>query len=153
MALIDIDAVEWWTYDLVREALIEAMALWHRSPGDGRWPFATDGPWHLMSRDLQADYDARGGFDSSSAVELRPLPLSRAEVDWRDRVSHWILLVPDPSDRRLLSVCLDFHARGYQRLPWARIMRRLRLFRGKDGVRRRYRAALGAIASSLNKLN
>jgi hypothetical protein len=151
VALMDIDAVDWWTFDLVREALVEATVLWRRSPGEGRWPFASDGPWHLMSRDVQAgDYDARGGFDSSSDVAVRPLPLSREEVDRRDAVSEWMMMVPAAADRRLLAVCLEFHARGYTQLPWAKIMRWMGVRRGKDGLQKRYRAALRAIAEGLN---
>jgi hypothetical protein len=151
MALMDIDAVDWWSFDLVREALVEAAVLWRRSPGDGRWPFASDGPWHLMSRDVQAgDYDARGGFDTSSDVAVRPMPLSRAEVEQRNRVSEWVLMVPAPDDRRLLALCLEFHSRGYTQLPWGRIMGRMGVRRGKDGLQKRYRAALRAIAEALN---
>jgi hypothetical protein len=151
MALMDIDAVEWWSFDLVREALVDAMALWRRSPGEGRWPFASDGPWHLMSRDAQAgDYDARGGFDTSSDVALRPLPLSREEVDWRDAVTEWLALVPAAADRRLLAICLDHHARGWTQLPWGRVMHAFGVTRGKDGLQKRYRLALRAIAERLN---
>lgn len=150
MALMDIEAVEWWTFDLVREALIEAAVLWRRSPGSGRWPFASDGPWHLMSRDAQSDYDARGGFDTSSDVALRPLPLARVEVDQRNRISEWVLLVPEADDRRLLGVCLEFHARGYTQLPWAKVMGKIGVRRGKDGLQKRYRRALSVIAEALN---
>lgn len=152
MALMDIDAVDWWTFDLVREALVEAAMLWRRSPGSGRWPFASDGPWHLMSRDVNAgDYDARGGFDTSSDVAVRPLPLSRAEVDQRDRVTEWLMLLRSEEDRRLLAICLDHHARGWKQLPWVdRIMPMLGMRRGKDGLAKRYRAALRAIAEALN---
>jgi hypothetical protein len=149
MALMDIDAVEWWTFDLVREALVEATVLWRRSPGDGRWPFASDGPWHLMSGEA-GDYDARGGFDTSSDVAVRPMPLSREEVDQRDMVSEWVMLVPAAADRQLLALCLEFHARGYTQLPWAKIMHRMGVSRGKDGIAKRYRAALRAIAVGLN---
>lgn len=150
MALMDIEAVDWWTFALVREALVEATVLWQRSPGGGRWPFASDGPWHLMSRDAQSDYDARGGFDTSSDVALRPLPLTREEVARRDTVSEWMMLVPAAADRRLLAVCLHFHALGYAQLPWSRIMAWMGVKRGKDGLQKRYRLALRAIAEGLN---
>ena len=151
MALMDIDGVDWWTFDLVREALVEASVLWRRSPGGGHWPFASDGPWHLMSRDANAgDYDARGGFDTSSDVSVRPLPLSREEVDRRDAVSEWMMLIPAAADRRLLAVCLIFHAQGYTQLPWAKIMPFMGVTLGKDGLAKRYRAALRAIAEGLN---
>ncbi len=145
---MDIDAVEWWSFDLVREALVETTVLWRRSPGGGRWPFAADGPWHLMSRDVQSDYDARGG--DLSEVALRPLPLSREEVARRDMVSEWLMLIPAAADRRLLATCLEFHARGYEQLPWSRIMPMMGLSRGKDGLQKRYRASLRAIAEGLN---
>lgn len=151
MVLMDIEAVDWWTFDLVREALVEVTVLWRRSPGGGRWPFAADGPWHLMSRDAQAgDYDARGGFETSSDVAVRPLPLTREEVERRDAVSEWLMLVPAAADRRLLAVCLEFHARGYTQLPWSKIMRFMGVQRGKDGLAKRYRAGLRAIAEGLN---
>jgi hypothetical protein len=41
---------DFWTFDAVKERLVEAMRLWWRSPGEGRWPFASDAPWHLMTR-------------------------------------------------------------------------------------------------------
>lgn len=151
MALMDIDAVEWWTFDLVREALVETIVLWRRSPGQGRWPFASDGPWHLMSREAEkGDYDARGGLDVSTEPALRPLPLSRDEVARRDAVSEWLMMVPAAADRRLLGICLNFHARGYEQLPWARVMRVFGVSRGKDGLQKRYRSALRAIAERLN---
>lgn len=151
MALMDIDAVDWWTFDLVREALVETAVLWRRSPGGGRWPFASDGPWHLMSRDAQAgDYDARGGFDTSSDVAVRPLPLGQDEVARRDVVSEWIRIVPTEADRRLLGVCIEFYARGYRQLPWGRIKRHMGLERGQAGLRKRFERAVGAIAESLN---
>lgn len=151
MALIDVDAVEWWTFDLVRDVLVETAGLWARSPGVGRSPFATDGPWALMLREAAAgDYDARGGFDGSSAVSLRPLPLSREDVERRDRVSEWVLLVPDPFDRRLMAACLAWYARGYKALPWRRIMRQLGVERGQEGLKKRWRKAVSAIAVALN---
>lgn len=149
MALMDIDAVEWWTFDLVREALVETAVLWRRSPGGGRWPFASDGPWHLMSREA-FDYDARGGFDTSSDVALRPLPLDQDEVAWRDLVSEWIMIVPAADDRRLLALCLDFYARGYRQLPWRRIKRAMGIAHGEAGLRKRFERAVGAIAQGLN---
>lgn len=149
MAMMDIDAVEWWTFDLVREALVEAVELWQRSPRAGHAPMRSCWPVDLMVGE-GGDYDARGGLDSAVEVVPRPLPLSRAEVDQRDRVSGWLMLVPAEADRRLLGVCLSFHARGYTALPWSRIMLALGVSRGKDGLAKRYRAALRAIAEGLN---
>lgn len=149
MALMDIDAVEWWTFELVREALVEATALWRRSPRAGHAPMRSCWPVDLMIGE-QWDYDARGGLDSAVEVAPRPLPLSRAEVDQRDRVTEWMMLVPAATDRRLLAACLAFHAQGYIQLPWAKIMRVMGVTRGKDGLAKRYRAALRSIAEGLN---
>lgn len=144
-------AVVWWTFDLVREALVDAMRLWHRSPGEGRWPFASDGPWHLMTRDLHAgDYDARGGFDGSSDVALHPLPLTREEVARRDAISEWLQFVPATDDRILVSLCCHYYARGYRQLPWGKIKRRMKVERGKGGLRKRFERAIGVIATDLN---
>lgn len=151
MALMDFDTVEWWSFDLVREALLEAAALWGRSPGDGRWPFAADGPWHLMSRDASAgDYDARGGFDTSSDVAVRPLPLGREEVARRDAVSEWLGHVADPFDRRLIAAACGWYARGYAQVPWRRVKRQMGVDRGEAGLRKRFERAVGAIAMALN---
>lgn len=150
-AVIDLDTVTWWTFDLVREALIEAMLLWRRSPGGGRWPFASDGPWHLMTREqLAGDYDARGGFDGSSEVSLRPLPLTREEVARMNRIGEWHLFVPDEFDRRLIGKCLAWYAKGYQQLPWRKIRGQMGVDRGEFGLRKRFERAIGAIAVALN---
>lgn len=151
MALMDIDAVEWWTFDLVREALVEAAELWRRTPGEGRWPFAADGPYHLMSRDGAAgDYDARGGFGSSSDVTVRPLPLGTEECDRRDVVSEWLRFINKDEDRRLVGICCVHYATGRKQLPWDRIMREMGVNHGKDGLRKRFDRAIGAIAEGLN---
>src|SRR4051794_25298419 len=42
--------IAFWTFEAVQERLVEAMRLWWRSPGGGRWPFAGDAPWQLMTR-------------------------------------------------------------------------------------------------------
>jgi len=151
VVLADLAEVTWWTFDLVRGQLVEAMRLWHRSPGGGRWPFASDGPWHLMTREQMAgDYDARGGFDGSSDVRLRPLPLTREEVARRDAVSEWLRFVPAARDRTLLVLCCHYYARGHRCLPWSRIRRRMMVKRGEGGLRKRFERAVFAIAKALN---
>lgn len=149
--MIDLDAVDWWSFDLVREAMTEAVALWRRSPGEGRSPYATDGPWHLMQREVGAgDYDARGGFDVSSDVALRPLPLGRAEVAQRDRVSEWLVHIGKPEDRRLVVLACQYYAAGYQQVPWRKIKHRLGVPRGEFGLRKRFERAMLAVVEALN---
>jgi hypothetical protein len=149
--VMDLDAVDWWSFSLVRDALADALALWRRSPGDGRSPYSTDGPWHLMLREVAAgDYDARGGFLTSSDVDLRPLPLSREEVAFRDRVSDWLGHVAKAEDRKLIVVACGYYAIGYQQVPWRRIKHVLAIPRGEAGLRKRFERAIAAIAVTLN---
>lgn len=149
--MIDLDEVSSWTFALVRDALADAMALWRRSPGEARTPYASDGPWHLMLREMEAgDYDARGGFETSSDVVLRPLPLGREEVAYRDRVSEWLVHVTKPEDRRLLAIACGYYAAGYQQVPWRKIKHALAIPRGEAGLRKRFERAIAAIAGALN---
>jgi len=141
----------WWTFEAVRDALVDAAALWARSPGGGRWPFASDGPWHLMTRERSAgDYDARGGDGVSSDVPLKPLPLSCEEVARRDAVSEWLRAIEKPEDRRLVIMACDYLARGYSRVPWGKIKRRMGVAFGKDGLRRRHDRAISEVSKALN---
>jgi hypothetical protein len=149
--MIELDEVEWWSFDLVREALTVASGLWWRTPGEARRAFATDGPWHLMQRELAAgDYDARGGFDQSSDEALRPLPLGREEVAFRDRVSEWLGLIEQPDDRVLVILAAGYYARGYRQVPWRKVKHRLRVPRGEAGLRKRFERAVRAVAEALN---
>lgn len=140
-----------WTFAAVRDALVETVVLWRRSPGDGVWPFASDGPWHLMVREIaKGDYDARGGDGTSSDVTLRPLPLTREEVAVRDRRSAWLLHIPAADDRRLVIAVCGALASGYTRPPWAKLKRRFGIRLGQGGLERRYSKAITAICECLN---
>lgn len=145
-----------WTYDLVEERLVEAAALWRRSPGDGKWPFAADAPWHQMKRINETKdgflfHDARGCDLTSSDVPLRPLPPTREEIGRRDEASAWLERYLDREiDRRVIALALDAKAYGH-RPDWAWIMRRVGIERGRDGVRMRYERAVGRITKALTK--
>ena len=139
------------TFDLVREAMVEAMALWRRTPGGGCYPFAKDAPWNLMTREDRAgDYDARGTDGASSDVPLRPLPLTRAEVADRDRVSEWLQFIDREGDRVLVNCAHWYLAQGESRVPWKRIRLELGLPIGEGGLARRYSRALFAVCKRLN---
>lgn len=145
------EQAEWWTFDMVREAMVDAVHLWRRSPGHGASPFATDGPWQLMTRENRAgDYDAAGGLDQKVDVVPRPLPLSCDEVATRDRVSEWLGLIAKPDDRKLVVAALGYLARGHAQVPWRRIKHEMRIPFGEHGLRKRFDRAIGAIAQSLN---
>lgn len=140
-----------WTFDLVRDALAETISLWARSPGGGVSPFATDGPWKLMVRDIMAgDYDARGGDGTSSDVALRPLPLTRDQVARRDAQSEWLSFIDKPEDRRLVVAAVAYLAKGHARVPWRRIKHRLGIPFGEHGLRKRFERAISAICQALN---
>lgn len=134
---------QFWTFELVQERLIEAMLLWRRSPGGGAWPFASDGPWHLIRKEW-SDWDAR------DPKPLRSLPLTRDEVRQRDETSQWMALVGE-RDRPLVVLAITWKARGYSQIPWKRMLRPLGLKFGADGLRMRYGRAIRAIAVELER--
>lgn len=150
---VDLEQAErvWWTFELVRDSLVEAADLWRRSPGGVGAAWASDGPWRQMLREeSKGDYDARGGDGSSSDVPLRPLPLNAAEVTKRDRISEWLLLVERVEDRKLVVLAIGQLAHGRARVSWRRLKRQTGVPFGEDGLRRRFERAIGAIAVALN---
>jgi hypothetical protein len=131
-----------WTFDMVEERLVEAMHLWRRSPGGGSWPFASDGPWHLVKAELY-------GPDVDKDAPLRPLPLRMAEVEERDQVSAWLLWVGD-RDRRLVVLAVSALAKGHKQVPWMELRRPMGVALGADGLRMRYGRAIQTICNRLN---
>lgn len=132
----------------VEAALVDAWRLWRRSPGGGRWPFASDGPWHLITREGRAgDWDARGV--DGEAPPPRETGLSIDEVARRGRVSGWLALVPE-ADRRLVTAVVEQLGRGATRPDWmalrAVFRNRQGAAYGAEGLRMRYRRALKAMA-------
>ncbi len=134
--------------------------LWRRSPGGGRWPFAGDGPWHLIRPEIG---DVKGDWsetlihtDAGKELRVRKVesraprsPLDRAEVGERDRVTAWLQLLPDELDRKIVwaGTELVFQERGRE---WKAIGRALGIGCGPDAVARRYRRGLAAIVCRLN---
>ena len=145
------DEPEFWTWDMVRDALVETAQLWRRSPGMGGSPFATDAPFHLMTREEhRGDWDARGLGGKSSDVPIRPSPLDCAEVDRRDRVSRWLGLIKDVADRRLVVMAIDQLASGRRNISWRKIRKRLGIPHGEFGLRKRFERAITEIVEALN---
>lgn len=134
-----------WTFDMVEERLVETVHLWRRSPGDGRSPFATDGPWELVKREVY-------GPDVDKDAPLPRLPLRRSEVAARDEASGWLLIVPE-RDRRLVVLAVTELAKGAAQVPWMRLRRPMGLKLGADGLRKRYTRAIQAICQRLNARN
>ena len=129
---------------MVEDRLIEAALLWRRSPGGGRWPFASDGPWHLVAAELY-------GPDVDKDAPITPRPLSRAEVGLRDEVSAWLEWIADAHSRRIVALAVDEQARSGQRVQWRRMLRTLGMARGVDGLRKRYDRALAGVVRELER--
>jgi hypothetical protein len=143
-----------WSFKDVQDDLVEARRLWRRAPGGGKSPYAGDGPWDLISesdRALEAELmlNAR---DAGRPVtpEPRPLPLTRAEVQWMHQVSEWLLLAPE-RDRQLIAVVLGQLARGAKRVSWKRVRARLSAENTERGLGMRYSRAVTAIAQELTR--
>jgi hypothetical protein len=154
-----------WTFDAVEERLIEAMRLWWRSPGEGRWPFASDAPWHLMTRRTRVSIAVEGGLkgrelqlhmQAEDAEETRrwqgrerPGPLSREEVALRDETTEWLTFVSADS-RKVVVAALAQRAAGRTNVDWRRVRAQLGAEIGTKGVYRRYSRAVAGIAERLN---
>jgi hypothetical protein len=146
--VVAIEAPVFWTFDMVEAALIEAHDLWRRSPRAGHAPLKSCWPNEMLQRIDGGDHDGRGG--DMIAPEPRPLPLSRAEVAQRDRVSEWLGLIPGEINRRIVVLAVAQLASGRSQVSWRKVQRRLRIERGRGALARRYDRALGAICAGLN---
>ena len=151
-----------WTFDAVEERLIEAMRLWWRTPGGGSWPFASDAPWHLMTRRTRIETgDFKGRemqlrMQAEDAEEAkrwegrdRTGPLTREDVARRDEASAWLGWVA-AEERKVVILALTHRAAGAQRVDWARVKRQLGVEIGNKGVYRRYTRSISTIAKRLN---
>jgi hypothetical protein len=152
---IDRERGSFWSFEIVEERLVEAMRLWRRSPGDGRWPFAGDGPWHLVRDDGSAqaawDHNLNALQMGRPATEKpKPLPLSRAEVAERDQASDWISRYVPERDRKLVVLGLIQLANGNSRVRWSDIRRKLGAEVQAQSLGKRYSRAITAIARGLN---
>lgn len=149
----------------LEEAFVRLHALWRRSPGGGKWPYAGDGPWHLAQGEVG---DIKGFWsttliqnDSGKLLEVRkvesPEPrsaLDAAEVDERDRVTGWVGMVRDEQLRKVVWLVSEALARGDHgpggRAPWSGIARMVRWDRTPNALKARYRTAMGEVVCVLN---
>jgi hypothetical protein len=156
--------VDFWTFGAVKERLIDALMLWRRSPGGGKWPFAKDAPWHLMTRRTRmsaADYKQgrelqlhmqREDDDEAKRWEGRDRRggLSRDEVARRDEATEWLTWMAEDA-RRVVILALSQLASGKDNVNWARVKAALGSEIGNKGVYRRYSRAIAAVAARLNR--
>lgn len=149
----------------LQEAFVQVHALWLRSPGGGKWPFAGDGPWHLAQAevgDIKGDYsETLVTTETGKVMQVRKVdsrapraPLDAAEVDERDRVTGWLALVADEQVRKAVWLASEALARGDcgpgGRVPWGGIARWVRWERTPNALKLRYKQALGEVVCALN---
>jgi hypothetical protein len=133
--------------DALEEALVAAHGLWWRTPGAGRWPFASDGPWHLMQGEA-GDY-AGDGQDGVSASGAPRTALSAAEVAQRDRAAAWLQLVA-VEDRRIVHGATLALWRGEARVPWGDLAKALGWGKTPRALAWTYRRALAQLLCRIN---
>jgi hypothetical protein len=157
-----------WTFEAVKERLIDALMLWRRSPGGGKFPYAKDAPWHLMTRktrmsaagwkpgrELQLHMQAED-FEEAKRWEGRERRggLTRDEIARRDEATEWLTWMAEDA-RRVVILALTQLASGREAVDW----RRVKVALGSDdgsaignkGVYRRYSRAITAVAVRLNR--
>lgn len=139
------------TFDLVEEALIDAMLLWRRAPDRER-------AWHTVrslwpdTRESEHWTLALGGeltIRPEDKPEPRPLPLTRDEVAEMNRVGEWLGLVPE-QDRKVVVLAVLALASGKTRVPWSRLLKPMGLKRGAGALAQRYERAVGYLTMRLN---
>jgi hypothetical protein len=133
------------TYDDVQDRLIEAVQL-HWRTERGSWPFAGDGPWHLIAKE---DLNEFTGGRSPAAMPR--IPLGKAEVATMREAFGWLLLVSDDLDRRVIVLAVTERAKGAKRVPWKVVARAAGGRHEPDALRMRYIRALGALTQRVNR--
>lgn len=136
-----------YTFAMVEAALIEAHDLWRRSPRVGHRPLKSCWPNEMLQRIDAGDLDGRGG--DMVQPELKPLPLSRAEVAQRDSMLAWYEIIPGELNRRIVWRATAQLAAGRAQVDWRQVRHQLRIANGR-GSEGRYSRAIGAICSALN---
>jgi hypothetical protein len=132
------------SYDDVQARLIDAVQLQWRTE-TGSWPFASDGPWHLIAKEDLHDYT--GG---RSPTAMPRIPLGKAEVAQMREAFGWLLLVPEDMDRRVILLAVIERAKGPKRVPWARVARQMGGRHQPDALRMRYIRAMGDLTRRVN---
>jgi hypothetical protein len=158
----ELGSEDFWTYEAVLERLIDTMRLWWRSPGSGRWPFASDAPWHLMTRKTRIEAgDFKGRemqlrMQAEDAEEAkrwegrdRSGPLSRDEVALRDETTEWLTWI-EADSRKVVVAAVAQLASGRNSVDWRRVKAALGAEVAAKGLYRRYTRAITAIAKRLN---
>lgn len=139
----ELEGSDFWTFDGVQARLVEAMEFQQRLPRGGGWPFASDGPWHLIVKD----------WWDWSAHEDKPVPrvpLSREQLARMEEALAWVLFVPSDDDRRLIAMAVRNLAAGRKTVPWTKLLKPMGVRHGAHGLRKRYSRAITCICNALN---
>jgi len=132
----------------VEDRLVEAVLTCWRTPDRERGWHQLRSAWPEISRDpLLGDYDARGGDGTSSDVPMRLASQTREEVAEMEEAFDW-LAVLDPDDRKLVGLAVAQLAAGKREISWVRMLRRMGLQHGADGLRKRYGRAIATICEA-----
>lgn len=134
----------------VEGRMVEAMRmLWRDEPG--RWPFASDGPWHLFVHDRSEHgyLDAVEAAAERIARQHERRRLTRDEMAEMEEAAGWLALVEE-RDRRLVVLAVRELAKGARQVPWRRLLGPMGLTRGADGLRKRYGRAMNKLTVALN---
>ena len=139
------------TFTDVEDRLVEAMLTCWRYPDRERGWQRLRSAWPEITRDAFAgDYDARGG-DGASAT-LRAASQTRREIAEMDEAFSWLdAIVPD--DRKLVGLVIVQLARGQREVSWLKLLGRMGLERGADGLRKRYGRAITSICAAQTRRN
>jgi hypothetical protein len=116
-----------------------------RSPGGGKWPFAKDAPWHLMTRTTRDDARETAQWQGRE----RPRPLTRDEVDRRDETTEWLTFVQADA-RKVVVAGIAQLASGRTNIDWRRVKWQVGAEVESKGVYRRFTRAITAIVKRLN---
>ena len=149
------------TVEALQERLVAVHLLWRRSPGGGASPFAGDGPWRLMLREVGdiAGYYSETLITNEAGKQLLVrkvdqraprTPLSAAEVGERDTVTGWLGLVPDALDRKLVWLATAHLARGEDAPGWTEIRRITGAAVTPQRLAWRYKQALAVLLCALH---
>jgi hypothetical protein len=137
-----------WTWQMVQERMADAMRHWWRShDSDARFGLGgrISSVWQQCVDDQLALIE-RVGVETEAP---RALPLSRGDMARMVEASEWLAHVRE-EDRRLVVVVLVYLAKGEKKVPWLKLVRRLGVQHGADGLRKRYSRAITDVANVLN---
>ena len=141
------------TFGDVEDRLVEAMITCWRTPDRERGWQLVRSTWPEVQRELRVgDYDARGGDGASSDVQLRAASQTRVEVAEMEEAFGWVAAL-SPEDRKLVGIVVTQLAQGQREVSWLKLLRRMGMTHGAEGLRKRYGRAIAEIAAHRNGRN